>query len=95
MLDSEPFSGSDAKINDFMQRTGRLYGIETILNSSFRARIGFCNQKAYEDSYFKVYALDGKTGIKKWEFETGNEVSSSPAIGVDGTVYVGSADKMV
>jgi hypothetical protein len=28
-----------------------------------------------------------------WEFETGGDVISSPAIGSDGTVYVGSADK--
>ena len=28
-----------------------------------------------------------------WEFETGDSVSSSPAIGSDGTVYVGSHDK--
>jgi eukaryotic-like serine/threonine-protein kinase len=36
----------------------------------------------------KVYALNGKTGAKKWEFETGGIVTSSPTIGVDGTVYV-------
>ena len=29
----------------------------------------------------KVYALDGATEAKKWEFETGSWVSSSPAIG--------------
>ena len=28
-----------------------------------------------------------------WEFETGGQVLSSPAIGSDGTVYVGSEDK--
>ena len=31
-------------------------------------------------------------GGKLWEFETGDPVSSSPAIGPDGTVYVGSDD---
>ena len=31
-------------------------------------------------------------GDKLWEFETGNWVRSSPAIGSDGTVYVGSRD---
>jgi len=44
----------------------------------------------------KVYALNGKSGAKKWEFETGESeygVRSSPAIGSDGTVYVGSDDK--
>jgi len=32
-------------------------------------------------------------GVKLWEFETGGAVISSPAIGSDGTVYVGSNDK--
>jgi outer membrane protein assembly factor BamB len=39
----------------------------------------------------KLYALNGKTGVKLWEFETGGWVFSSPAIGSDGTVYIGSA----
>ena len=43
----------------------------------------------------KVYALDGATGIKKWEFETGGWVGSSPTIGPDGTVYIGSKDSKV
>ena len=35
-------------------------------------------------------------GSKLWEFETGGMISySSPAIGSDGTVYVGSDDKKV
>ena len=41
----------------------------------------------------KLYAINGKTGIKLWEFETGSYVGSSPAIGLDGTVYVASGDK--
>ena len=41
----------------------------------------------------KLYAINGKTGVKLWEFETGGIVESSPAIGSDGTVYVGSKDK--
>ena len=43
----------------------------------------------------KVYALDGATGARKWEFPTGGPVRSSPAIGADGTVYVGSTDRNV
>ena len=34
-----------------------------------------------------------KPGTVLWEFETGGGVYSSPAIGPDGTVYVGSSDK--
>ncbi len=33
-----------------------------------------------------------EVGTPIWEFETGSPVSSSPAIGSDGTVYVGSND---
>ena len=33
-----------------------------------------------------------KPGTVLWEFETGNWVNSSPTIGSDGTVYVGSID---
>ena len=32
-------------------------------------------------------------GVKLWEYKTGSGVYSSPAIGSDGTVYVGSGDK--
>ena len=40
----------------------------------------------------KLYAINGKSGVKLWEFKMGHG-SSSPAIGSDGTVYVGSFDK--
>ena len=46
----------------------------------------------------KLYAINGKSGAKLWDFETGEHelgVSSSPAIGSDGTVYIGSWDKKV
>jgi hypothetical protein len=47
----------------------------------------------YVGSYDKkLYAINGKSGVKLWEFATGGNVHSSPAIGSDGTVYVGSAD---
>ncbi len=29
-------------------------------------------------------------GTKKWSFETGDSIKSSPAVGLDGTVYIGS-----
>jgi len=40
-----------------------------------------------------VYAVDTATGVKRWEFRTQGDVDSSPAIGADGTVYVGSDDR--
>ena len=40
--------------------------------------------------------LIGQTpGTKKWEFVTGGQVHASPAIGSDGTVYVGNDDGKV
>ena len=40
-----------------------------------------------------IYALNGATGDKEWEFNLmGNNNISSPAIGSDGTIYVGSSD---
>ena len=36
----------------------------------------------------------GKPGTVLWEFKTG-DVDSSPAIGTDGTVYVGSDDNKI
>ena len=35
----------------------------------------------------KLYAINGKSGVKLWEFQTRLGVQSSPAIGSDGTVY--------
>lgn len=40
----------------------------------------------------EVYALDGKTGHKKWGFRTQDHVEATPALGSDGTVYVTSKD---
>ena len=45
-------------------------------------------QHTNQDSKAKV-----AVGDKLWEFVTGDPVSSSPAIGSDGTVYVGSTDQ--
>ena len=39
-----------------------------------------------------LYAINPKSGVKLWEFET-DRVYSSPAIGSDDTVYFGSKDK--
>jgi outer membrane protein assembly factor BamB len=40
-----------------------------------------------------IYALDGATGVKRWEFRTGGDVDGTPALGADGTIYVGADDK--
>ena len=37
----------------------------------------------------------GATSTLKWKFTTGNDLYSSPAVGSDGTIYVGSQDDSV
>ena len=41
-----------------------------------------------------LYAVtdNGASATEKWAFGTGSSVFSSPAIGADGTIYVGSGD---
>jgi outer membrane protein assembly factor BamB len=41
-----------------------------------------------------VYTLNARTGAKLWQFTTGAEVTSSPAVS-DGVVYIGSLDNNV
>ena len=41
----------------------------------------------------KKESVQPSAELKLWEFETGGAVISSPAIGSDGTVYVGSNDE--
>ena len=76
-----------------MARVGSSYGNlkrEVLMDSS--PAIG-SDGTVYVGSYDKkLYAINGKSGVKLWEFETGGAVDSSPAIGSDGTVYVGSND---
>ncbi len=38
------------------------------------------------------YDTSGNSGKLRWNFTTGDELGSSPAIGSDGTVYIGSLD---
>ncbi len=39
-----------------------------------------------------LYAIYKDTGLQKWAFTTGGNVESTPSIGSDGTIYVGSDD---
>ena len=39
------------------------------------------------------FSTSANTGTLKWKFLTGGRVRSSPAIGADGTIYVGSDDR--
>ncbi len=39
--------------------------------------------------------IAAQPGEKRWEFQTGGQVLSTPGLGADGTVYVGSLDRKV
>ena len=57
--------------------------------------VGCGKKESTQPSSSNTNAAKSKTtaGDKLWEFETEGFVESSPAIGSDGTVYVGSNDK--
>ena len=76
-----------------MARLGSIWEFETggSLNSS--PAIGSDGTVYIGSDDNKLYAINGKTGVKLWDFETRGKVHSSPAIGSDGTVYIGSVDK--
>lgn len=59
------------------------------------ALVGCGKKEPAQPSASKPEPTKDKTtaGTKLWEFETGGDVGSSPAIGSDGTVYVGSYDE--
>lgn len=40
---------------------------------------------------FELFALN-PNGTLKWKYKTGNALNATPAIGLDGTIYVGSTD---
>ena len=61
-------------------------------NQSVGTTVGALTLEDPDGSDAPVVITEG-VGEKIWEFETGGEVGSSPAIGSDGTVYVGSWDK--
>ena len=40
-----------------------------------------------------TFVFGQSDGSKKWDFKAGGGVISSPAVGIDGTIYVGSKDR--
>jgi len=55
--------------------------------------LGGCGKKAGDEKAAAEKFAASKPGTVIWQFETGGlVVGSSPAIGTDGTVYVGSYD---
>ena len=65
----------------------------------FTAKLPKPRDKAAPVTYYLEFLADdgsvwsiGPQGDVRWTYKTGGVVFSSPAIGPDGTVYVGSAD---
>ena len=67
---------------------------QILLMVGLLALLGCGKKEPVQPSATKPESAEAKTaaGVKLWEFETGDCVWSSPAIGSDGTVYVGSDD---
>ena len=70
-----------------MVGVGRLAGMKQTLLILMAVAVVGCGSPQGINQTSKV-----KIGTALWEFETGGGVRSSPAIGSDGTVYVGSVD---
>ncbi len=57
------------------------------------------NDQNQDYEHCRLYAIDSKNvenGMKpKWQFDVGDPIRAAPAIGADGTIYVGSDDRNV
>ena len=58
-------------------------------STAINKRISNWRRSPLGKSGSSIFALDGKTGKKKWTFDLGGDEGLTPAIGSDGTVYVG------
>jgi outer membrane protein assembly factor BamB len=72
---------------EYVEDKNLIYEKSLTFDKDGNARIAYAGLKY-------AYMHDGSepAGTPKWAFQTGGEVSSSPAIGPDGTIYVGSYD---
>ncbi|MBT6449506.1 MAG: PQQ-binding-like beta-propeller repeat protein [Verrucomicrobiales bacterium] len=70
----------------FMYANGK--GVE----QDFKEAVKWYQKAADQGNTMAQYSLEMM--FKLWEFKTGDAVGSSPAIGSDGTVYVGSGNKL-
>lgn len=82
---------------------GRLYALDGATGAqkwafltggpiSFSPAVGTDGTVYFRSSDENFYALDGLSGARKWVFPTGfpGNATTSPALGADGTVFVGS-----
>ncbi len=76
--------------------TARLSITEVLASDAGRYQVVVANRFGSVTSRNAVLTIPSNgPGQKLWEFQTGGEVHSSPAIGADGMVYVGSNDNNV
>lgn len=70
-------------------------GLDPGTTYTFAVRARTDSHGMNQNTVYSEYAtatLTNPDGTLKWAFETGNGVFSSPAIGPDGAIYVGSDD---
>ena len=106
-VNSSPAIGSDGTV--YFGSKGKLYALNANGTKKWEYKGGSNisdNSPAigYDGTIYypigkTIYALDGETGLKKWKRSLGynkrGHLRSSPVIGSDGTVYIGSHDKKI
>ena len=85
----------DSKVYALCRRTGALRWqtkAQPFLTSPVLGPDGLLFVAAGDD---KLHALDTKTGLRRWVFESAYGFSSPAAVGPDGTVYIGMQDDRI
>ena len=62
------------------------------MNMTMKKIMFFCVLMVLPSLTLLLEAKGEEIGVLKWKYETGWAVDSSPALGADGTIYVGSRD---
>jgi len=99
------FAPSDIVLGDYTEEFALVWGEDNWIDDSqvsFKIKVielGLDKDSPWpmfhHDQYHTGQSLyqGAKLGKLKWKFKTGDEISSSPVIGKDGIIYVGSNDK--
>lgn len=84
---------STAKVQQWVFDTGYVSVYAGAAVDESRNRVYFGTAEIRSGSYDgKVYALDTNTGSEVWSYQTGGAIYSSPVVGPDGAVMIGSDD---
>lgn len=81
------------KVQKWTYNTGFVSIFSSAVLDESRSRVYFGTTEVRSGSYDgKVYALNSETGALVWSYQTGGAIYSSPVVGDDGAVFIGSND---